>query len=165
LARALRERARCELVVYDQDQSSVAYEAEPVGRRDCFFIHLSKPDRLIVTRFDEMPGERSHSPTTDELRFALADVLRKDDVEEAAFLHEGLRLPAPELMELEHAEQLAAVRRKRTPDRTVYRKDPKIHSRQDPLMMLSPGIEYRVIFYDRRPREGHQLQPESAQRL
>src|SRR5215510_5762470 len=57
----------------------------------------------------------------DELRMALAEVLRKAGVEEADFLREGVRVLAQELMELELAEQLGAERHERTPDRAGYR--------------------------------------------
>src|SRR4030095_16821595 len=57
----------------------------------------------------------------DELRMALAEVLRKAGVEEADFLREGVRVLAQELMELEVAEQLGAERHERTPERSGYR--------------------------------------------
>src|SRR5689334_13682423 len=57
----------------------------------------------------------------DELRLALADVLRKAGVEEADFLREGVRVLAQELMELELAEHLGAERHERTPERSGYR--------------------------------------------
>ena len=40
----------------------------------------------------------------DELRMALAEVLRKAGVEQADFLREGVRVLAEELMEMELAE-------------------------------------------------------------
>jgi putative transposase len=57
----------------------------------------------------------------DELRMALAEVLRKAGVEQADFLREGVRVLAQELMELELAEHLGAERHERTPERTGYR--------------------------------------------
>jgi len=57
----------------------------------------------------------------DELRMALAEVLRKAGVEEADFLREGVRVLAQELMELELAEHVGADRHERTPDRSGYR--------------------------------------------
>jgi putative transposase len=57
----------------------------------------------------------------DELRMALAEVLRKAGVEEADFLREGVRVLAQELMELELAEHLGAERHERTPERSGYR--------------------------------------------
>ena len=57
----------------------------------------------------------------DELRMALAEVLRKAGVEEADFLREGVRVLAQELMELELAEHIGAERHERTPDRNGYR--------------------------------------------
>src|SRR6266568_4446813 len=57
----------------------------------------------------------------DELRMALAEVLRKAGVEQADFLREGVRVLAEELMELELAEHIGAERHERTPERTGYR--------------------------------------------
>src|SRR3954454_1546081 len=57
----------------------------------------------------------------DELRMALAEVLRKAGVEEADFLREGVRVLAQELMELELAEHVGADRHERTPERSGYR--------------------------------------------
>src|SRR6266513_339088 len=57
----------------------------------------------------------------DELRMALAEVLRKAGVEEADFLREGGRGLAQELMELELAEHVGAERHERTPERSGYR--------------------------------------------
>src|SRR5262249_50694721 len=57
----------------------------------------------------------------DELRMALAEVLRKAGVQEADFLREGVRVLAQELMELELAEHVGAERHERTPDRSGYR--------------------------------------------
>lgn len=58
----------------------------------------------------------------DELRMALAEVLRKAGVEEADFLREGVRVLAQERMELELAEHVSAERHERTLERTGYRK-------------------------------------------
>jgi transposase-like protein len=57
----------------------------------------------------------------DELRMALAEVLRKAGVEQADFLREGVRVLAEELMEIELAEHVGAERHERTADRTGYR--------------------------------------------
>jgi transposase-like protein len=57
----------------------------------------------------------------DELRMALAEVLRKAGVDQADFLREGVRVLADELMEMELAEHLGAERHERTADRTGYR--------------------------------------------
>src|SRR5919108_17233 len=57
----------------------------------------------------------------DELRLALAEVLRKAGVDEADFLREGVPVLAQELMELELAEHVGAERHERTPDRSGYR--------------------------------------------
>jgi putative transposase len=57
----------------------------------------------------------------DELRMALAEVLRKAGVEEADFLREGVRVLAQELMELELAEHVGAERHERTLERSGYR--------------------------------------------
>src|ERR687886_159755 len=57
----------------------------------------------------------------EELRMALAEVLRKAGVEQADFLREGVRVLAQELMELELAEHLGAERHERTLERTGYR--------------------------------------------
>jgi putative transposase len=57
----------------------------------------------------------------DELRMALAEVLRKAGVEEADFLREGVRVLAQELMELELAEHVGAERHERSSERTGYR--------------------------------------------
>jgi transposase-like protein len=57
----------------------------------------------------------------DELRMALAEVLRKAGVEHADFLREGVRVLAQELMEMELEQHLGAERHERTPERTGYR--------------------------------------------
>ena len=57
----------------------------------------------------------------DELRMALAEVLRKAGVEQADFLREGVRVLAEELMEMELAEHVGAERHERTAERTGYR--------------------------------------------
>jgi transposase-like protein len=57
----------------------------------------------------------------DELRLALAEVLRKAGVEQSDFLREGVRVLAQELMELELAEHIGAERHERTPERSGYR--------------------------------------------
>jgi putative transposase len=57
----------------------------------------------------------------DELRMALAEVLRKAGVEEADFLREGVRVLAQELMEMELAEHVGAERHERTLERSGYR--------------------------------------------
>jgi len=57
----------------------------------------------------------------DELRMALADVLRKAGVEDADFLREGLRVLAQELMDIELEQHLGAARHERTPERSGYR--------------------------------------------
>jgi putative transposase len=57
----------------------------------------------------------------DELRMALAEVLRKAGVEQADFLREGVRVLAEELMEMELADHRGAERHERTTDRTGYR--------------------------------------------
>jgi putative transposase len=57
----------------------------------------------------------------DELRMALAEVLRKAGVEQADFLREGVRVLAQELMELELAEHVGAERHERSAERTGYR--------------------------------------------
>jgi transposase-like protein len=57
----------------------------------------------------------------DELRMALAEVLRKAGVEQADFLREGVRVLAQELMEIELAEHVGAERHERTAERTGYR--------------------------------------------
>src|SRR5215468_7674576 len=57
----------------------------------------------------------------DELRMALAEVLRKAGVDQADFLREGVRVLAEELMEMELAEHLGAERHERTADRSGYR--------------------------------------------
>jgi putative transposase len=57
----------------------------------------------------------------DELRMALAEVLRKAGVEQADFLREGVRVLAEELMEMELADHVGAERHERTAERTGYR--------------------------------------------
>ena len=57
----------------------------------------------------------------DELRMALADVLRKAGVEDADFLRDGMRVLAQELMEIELEQHLGAARHERTPERSGYR--------------------------------------------
>src|SRR4029077_10815310 len=57
----------------------------------------------------------------DELRMALAEVLRKAGVEHADFLREGVRVLAQELMELALGEHVGAERHERTAEWTGYR--------------------------------------------
>jgi putative transposase len=57
----------------------------------------------------------------DELRMALAEVLRKAGVEQADFLREGVRVLAQELMEMELTEHVCAERHERTTERSGYR--------------------------------------------
>src|ERR1043166_3048591 len=57
----------------------------------------------------------------DELRMALAEVLRKAAVQDADFLREGVRVLAQELMELELAEHVSAERHERSVERMGYR--------------------------------------------
>ena len=58
----------------------------------------------------------------DDLRMALAELLRKAELEsDADFLREGVRVLAQELMELEVTERLGAARHERTPERTGQR--------------------------------------------
>lgn len=57
----------------------------------------------------------------DELRMALADVLRKAGVEDADFLREGMHVLAQELMDIEVEQHLGAARHERTTERTGYR--------------------------------------------
>src|SRR6266480_5369417 len=76
----------------------------------------------------------------DELRMALAEVLRKAGVEQADFLREGVRVLAQELMEMELAEHLGAERHERTPERTGYRNG----SRERPWDTRVGTIELQV---------------------
>src|SRR3954471_5785218 len=64
---------------------------------------------------------RGPRPMADDLRMALAEVLRKAGVDEADFLREGVRVLAQELMELELAEHVGAERHERTLERSGYR--------------------------------------------
>ena len=58
----------------------------------------------------------------DDLRTALVELLRKAELEgSTAFLREGVRVLAQELMELEISERLGAERHERTPARSGYR--------------------------------------------
>jgi putative transposase len=57
----------------------------------------------------------------DDLRMALAEVLRKAGMEDADFLREGVRVLAQELMALELAEHVGAERHERTSERSGYR--------------------------------------------
>jgi putative transposase len=57
----------------------------------------------------------------DELRMALAEVLRKAGVEQADLLREGMRVLAQELMEIELEQHVGAERHERTTERTGYR--------------------------------------------
>src|ERR671939_316822 len=57
----------------------------------------------------------------DALRMALAEVLRKAELEDADFLREGVRVLAQALMELELTERLGAERHERTSERAGYR--------------------------------------------
>jgi transposase-like protein len=58
----------------------------------------------------------------DDLRMALAELLRKAEMEQDAdFLREGVRLLAQELMEMEVSHHLGAERNERTPARTGQR--------------------------------------------
>jgi putative transposase len=53
----------------------------------------------------------------DDLRMALADLLRKSELGEADFLREGVRVLAQAVMELEVSQHVGAERYERTPDR------------------------------------------------
>ncbi len=57
----------------------------------------------------------------DELRMALAEVLRKAGVEDDDWLREGTRVLAQALMDVELEQHLGAERHERTPERTGYR--------------------------------------------
>jgi putative transposase len=57
----------------------------------------------------------------DELRMALAEVLRKAGVEDADFLRDGMRVLAQELMGIELEQHVGAARHERTPERSGYR--------------------------------------------
>jgi putative transposase len=57
----------------------------------------------------------------DELRMAVAEVLRKAGVEQDDWLREGVRVMAQALMEMELEQHLGAERHERTPERTGYR--------------------------------------------
>jgi transposase-like protein len=58
----------------------------------------------------------------DDLRMALADVLRKAQLDgDADFLREGVRVLAQALMELEVSQHLGAERHERSSERTGYR--------------------------------------------
>jgi transposase-like protein len=57
----------------------------------------------------------------DEVRMALAEVLRKVGVEQDDWLRDGVRVLAQALMELELEQHLGAERHERTPERTGYR--------------------------------------------
>src|ERR671929_619926 len=76
----------------------------------------------------------------DELRMALAEVLRKAGVQEADFLREGVRVLAQELMELELAEHVGAERHERSPERSGYRNG----YRERPWDTRVGSIELRV---------------------
>src|ERR687885_51302 len=76
----------------------------------------------------------------DELRMALAEVLRKAGVQEADFLREGVRVLAQELMALELAEHVGAERHERTPERSGYRNG----YRERPWDTRVGSIELRV---------------------
>ena len=76
----------------------------------------------------------------DELRMALAEVLRKAGVQEADFLREGVRVLAQELMELELAEHVGAERHERTAERSGYRNG----YRERPWDTRVGSIELRV---------------------
>src|SRR5919202_1399074 len=53
----------------------------------------------------------------DDLRRALADLLRKTELEDADFLREGVRVLAQAVMELEVSQRVGAERYERSPDR------------------------------------------------
>src|SRR5687768_17487108 len=53
----------------------------------------------------------------DDLRMALADLLRKTELEEADFLREGVRVLAQAVMQLEVSQHVGAERYERGPDR------------------------------------------------
>jgi transposase-like protein len=58
---------------------------------------------------------------TDELRMAVAEVLRKVGVEHDDWLRDGVRVLAQAMMEMELEQHLGAERHERTPDRSGYR--------------------------------------------
>src|SRR5262245_4561718 len=53
----------------------------------------------------------------DDLRIALAELLRKTELEDADFLREGVRVLAQAVMELEVGQHVGAERYERSPDR------------------------------------------------
>ncbi len=57
----------------------------------------------------------------DELRMAVAEVLRKAGVEQDDWLREGVRVLAHALMEMVLEQHVGGERHERTPERTGYR--------------------------------------------
>src|SRR3954464_6031674 len=85
----------------------------------------------------------------DELRMALAEVLRKAGVEEADFLREGVRVLAQELMELELAEHVGAERHERTAERSGYRngyRERTWNTRVGTIGLPGPGVRDGSFF-------------------
>src|SRR5262252_5560949 len=96
----------------------------------------------------------------DDLRMALAGVLRKAGVQEADFLREGVRVLAQELMELELAEHVGAERHERTPDRSGYRNgyrerpwDTRVGSIELQVPRVRDGSYFPSLFEPRRRAE------------
>src|SRR6266542_2023639 len=89
----------------------------------------------------------------DDLRMALAEVLRKAGVEEADFLCEGVRVLAQELMELELAEHVGAERHERTPERSGYRNGYRERPWDTRVGSITANGEREVLGLDVGPSE------------
>jgi transposase-like protein len=97
----------------------------------------------------------------DELRMALAELLRKAELDgDVDFLHEGVRLLAQQLMELEVSQHLGAERYERSPERTGERNgyrertgDTRVGSLELRVPRVRDGSYYPALLEPRRRSE------------
>jgi putative transposase len=77
---------------------------------------------VVLIEIADISDEEGPAAMVDELRMALAELLRKAGLErDADFLREGVRAVTEALMDLEVTQHVGAERHERTPDRTGYR--------------------------------------------
>jgi putative transposase len=96
----------------------------------------------------------------DELRMAVAEVLRKAGVEQADWLRDGVRVLAQALMEMELEQHLGAERHERTAERTGYRNgtrertwDTRVGSIELQVPRVRDGSFYPSLLEPRRRAE------------
>jgi putative transposase len=96
----------------------------------------------------------------DELRMAVAEVLRKAGVEQADWLRDGVRVLAQALMEMELEQHLGAERHERAAERTGYRNgtrertwDTRVGSIELQVPRVRDGSFYPSLLEPRRRAE------------